>query len=250
MPSVTRLTVFPIKSLDGMRLKEAEVLASGALRHDRRYALQDEAGRFVNAKRFAAVQRIRCEFDADAAAVLLACDGQQSTWFPLPQGAEEVGRWIGGRLSLVCTVVEDELRGLPDDTDAPGPTLISTASLEAIAQWFDLNLDETRRRMRANIEIDAPEPFWEDRLVGREVQLGALRLLPTGVCQRCAVPARDSQTGEPTPGFQKKFAARREACLPEASPRGVFNHFYRAALNTRLASQPGVLRVGDVLSFV
>ncbi|TWT75490.1 MOSC domain protein [Posidoniimonas polymericola] len=247
MITIARLTVYPIKSLDGLDLAEARVLASGALRHDRRYAFRDADDKTVNAKRTAAIQRLRSEFRPDAAAVRLQHQGASSDWLELPDQREEAAAWAGERLGQACTLDENPSRGFPDDTDAPGPTLISTASLAAIAAWFDLPVDEARRRLRANIEIDARSAFWEDRLAGREFMLGTIRFAATGVCQRCAVPVRDSLTGETTAGFQKRFAKQREAELPAESPRTAFDHYYRAAINTRLTGVPATLRVGDAV---
>jgi len=66
-------------------------------------------------------------------------------------------------------------------------------------------------------------------------------------CVRCVVPSRDARSGEPLVGFQKRFAEQRRAALaPEVDPTP-FNHYYRLAVNTRLApgSNGGVIRIGD-----
>ncbi len=47
----------------------------------------------------------------------------------------------------------------------PEPTVISTATLEAITTWFPgLNLDQIRIRLRTNLEIGGVPAFWEDQL--------------------------------------------------------------------------------------
>jgi uncharacterized protein len=150
---------------------------------------------------------------------------------------------------------EDIYRGFPDDTEAPGPTLISTATLETVASWFPgISLDEARRRFRANLEIDGVEPFWEDRLVGptgkaMSFTVGNIALLGVNPCQRCVVPTRDSLSGEADRGFQKTFAERRRAALPKWASAERFDHFYRLAVNTKLTSGDltGRLRVGDAV---
>ncbi len=45
---VSRIQIFPIKSLDATVLQEARVLASGALEFDRTWAIFDANGKFVN----------------------------------------------------------------------------------------------------------------------------------------------------------------------------------------------------------
>lgn len=248
MPQVTRISLFPIKSLDGFEAEAARILPSGAIENDRRFALQDSQGKYINGKRVAAIHCVRAQFDPASLEVTLSAERAESEKFSLPENSNGLSDWATQVLEQPCQLVENATAGMPDDTDAPGPTLISTQSLEEIADWFDVPLDECRRRLRTNVEIDAPEPFWEDRLVGQQFSVGAVPFFATGVCQRCVVPTRDSRTGEATAGFQKSFAQQREASLPAESPRAAFNHFYRAAINTRLAGSPGILSLGDELA--
>jgi uncharacterized protein YcbX len=132
--------------------------------------------------------------------------------------------------------------GFPDDKDAPGPTIISTATLEEVASWFPgLSVESARIRFRANLEIGGVPPFWEDRLFGEPdtvvpFRVGNVTFHGINPCQRCVVPPRDPETGEAIPDFSPIFRARAR-----------FNHFYRLAVNTRVpASEAGkALRVGD-----
>jgi uncharacterized protein YcbX len=215
-----RITIYPIKSLDGVSVEEVVVLPGGALAGDRRFALVDAEGRFVNGKRTAAVHRIRAEFDLATMRVRLrAAPEARGEYFSLTSDAVELGRWFSGELGVECSLIENAASGFPDDTAAPGPTVVSTATLEEVAAWFSLTLDEVRRRFRANLEIDGVEPFWEDRMVGPPgtlvpIEIGSLGWQGVTACQRCAVPTRASDSGEPIPMFQKSFAERREASLP------------------------------------
>lgn len=251
-----RITIYPIKSLDGVSVDEVGVLSGGALANDRRFALVDSEGRFVNGKRTAAVHRIRAEFDLAATSVRLR-SARTDAWqqFSLIGDQRELGRWFSDALGIGCSLVDNAAAGFPDDTAAPGPTVVTTATLETAADWFDgLTLDEVRRRFRANLEIGGVEPFWDDRLVGppnAEVsfEIGSVRWLGVNPCQRCVVPTRTSATGDATPQFQKVLAARRKASLPPWANAARFDHFYRLAVNTRLASHqpPASLRVGDAV---
>ena len=58
-----RITIYPIKSLDGVDVESVAVLPNGALENDRRFALVDADGHYVNGKRTAAVHRIRAAYD-------------------------------------------------------------------------------------------------------------------------------------------------------------------------------------------
>lgn len=246
-----RITVFPIKSLDGVPVDAVDVLPSGALSNDRRLALVGADGRFVNGKSTAAVQRVRTQYDLAAWTVRINGSDELSL-----DDKAAIGAGLRRALEITCVVHEDVYRGFPDDTESPGPTLISTATLEEVCRWFpDISLDEARRRFRANLEIDGVEPFWEDRLVGPtdapvRFTIGDVAWLGVNPCQRCVVPTRDSLSGEANRGFQKSFAQRRCESLPDWAPAERFDHFYRLAVNTRLApgSSPSTLRVGDPVS--
>lgn len=248
------ITIYPIKSLEGVDLQQSDVQEGGALADDRRFALVDGWGRYVNGKRTAAVHRIRSQADLAAMHVQLRV-GADDAWtrFSLVDDHARLGEWFSDALGTACRFVENTAGGFPDDRDAPGPTVVSTATLREVAGWFTgLELEEVRRRFRANLEVDGVEPFWEDRLVGAprkpvEFRIGEVRWLGMKACERCVVPTRWSQDGEATRGFQKTFAQTRQRQLPSWAPAEQFDHFYRLAVNTRLApdQDPAILRVGD-----
>lgn len=249
MPTLARLTLYPFKSLDGQPLDEATILPSGAIQDDRRYAFVDAAGRYFNAKRCEELQTVRSAVDLPRQLLELATPHDVTT-FSLVEDRDEVERYFSILVGAQARLIENITHGFPDDTDSPGPTVVSTATLQAIAGWFDLPLDEVRRRFRANIEIDGVEPFWEDRLVAEAgvavpFTIGNVRFEGMNPCQRCPVPSRDSYTGVAISGFAKSFAQRREQSLPSWATRSRFNHFYRLAVNTRLGGSGGVIAVGD-----
>ncbi len=255
--TLARITVFPIKSLDGVELDRVEVLPSGALANDRQFAFVDADGRLVNGKRTPAIHHVRARYDLDAMRICVR-EGQDgpSAEFSLVDDQPALAAWMTGALGIDCRLTENAEIGFPDDTDAPGPTVISTATLQAVTGWFPgLTLEEARRRFRTNLEVDGVEPFWEDRLVGpagtgMPFRIGTTHWLGIKACQRCVVPTRSSLEGELTHGFQKTFVTERERTLPAWATRARFDHFYRLAVNTRLAPGPTAttLSLGDVVS--
>lgn len=247
--TLDRITIYPIKSLDGIDVTSVAVLPSGGLENDRRFALFDAEGRYVNGKRTAAFHRIRAKYDL----ARMTVEFNERNNFSLLQEPTEIGQYLSSALGIACGLAENPAGGFPDDTDAPGPTLISTATLTEVATWFPgLALDNARPRFRANLEIGGVEPFWEDRLVGPATsqvgfRIGETQWLGINPCQRCVVPTRDATTGDATAGFQKTFAIAREKHLPAWAPRDRFNHFYRLSVNTRPASDQSTktLHIGD-----
>ncbi len=251
--TLSRIVVYPIKSLDGVALSESRVLANGALEFDRRFALVDAEGRILNAKKTAAVHPIRAEFDLPNRQVRLSRPNTRGdSRFHWDTDRTALEDWFSESFQQPVRLIENEDGGFPDDPDAPGPTIVSERSLRAIGDWFDgMEIDEVRRRFRANLELKTPVAFWEDRLFAEAdkpvaFRIGTVRWFGTNPCQRCVVPSRDPETGSVELGFQAKFAAHREASLPEWASRSRFNHFYRFAVNTR-GDGSGVIRVGDLI---
>ena len=119
----------------------------------------------------------------------------------LDDDGQHLSDWLSNFFSLDVSIVENDETGFPDDLDAAGPTIVSTATLQTVAGWFpEMTLDEVRLRFRANIEVDGVEPFWEDRLFGlgpdpRPFRIGTVLFGGTNPCQRCVVPTRQPLTG-------------------------------------------------------
>ena len=63
LPTVSRLFIHPIKSLDRISVPEARLLPDGAFAHDRECALYDQDGHFVNGKRQSRVHLIQAEYN-------------------------------------------------------------------------------------------------------------------------------------------------------------------------------------------
>jgi len=258
-PALSRIRIYPIKSLGPAEVAEARIGPTGGLAHDRIWALYASDGRWINGKRTPAVHFVYAKFAADLGCVELSVAagryGPAPATFAFPADAANAGQWFSSYFGEPVTVRYSEA-GFPDDDLAPGPTLVSTASLEAVCSWFPgLSLESARLRFRANLEISGMRPFEEDRLFAAEkdtfvrFDIGEVAFEGSNPCARCAVPPRDPVTAEAIADFQKRFAGLREANLPAWAAAARFDHFYRFALNTRVpASEAGkMLRVGDAL---
>jgi uncharacterized protein len=301
MPTLDRITIFPVKSLDGLELVECGVLESGGLEHDRRWRLVDMDGRVINAKRSPVFHAIRAEFDLDERLVTLWVDSAAIKAAALP--AADLDRlrrlagnpggqvirdsfhlvpgqggpceWLSEVFGVGVLLQERADGGFPDDRDAPGPTLVSTATLVEVARWFGFDLAESRRRFRANLEIGDCDAFWEDTLASparpdlqpslfdlpaelpvdpyadlpppepREFSIGEARFIATNVCRRCVVPTRDSRTGMATEHFRDAFEARRSRGMRGDVDAGAWGSLYRLAVNTKLCGRPVAIAVGS-----
>jgi len=241
MPYLAKILIYPIKSLDGVEVTQAEVLSSGALKCDREFALVDEQGNFVNGKRHPKIHLLRSHFDISTRTISLKIPSQESPQvFHLDTEQQSLADTLSDYFGFSLTIVQNSRMGFPDDTDSPGPTVISTATLTEVASWFPgVSVDEMRRRIRANIEIAGVPAFWEDQLFnepGNFVSFRVADVLFWGVnpCQRCIVPTRHPDSAAAYSNFQKIFIKQRQARLPEWVNLSHFNHFYRLSVNTRL----------------
>ena len=253
---LARIRVFPIKSLDPLELGEARIDSGVTLATDREFALFDSEGGELRTKRLGtAMQAIRARYSEGGYCVELG-NGARNARFDLRAERKGVEAWFEEALGRRVTLKSDPSAGFPDDRIASGPTVVGSASIRSVAGWFSLSPEEVRRRFRANLEIAGLEPFEEDLLFGppgepRRFRIGEVELLGTNPCARCTVPTLDSFGREPAGRLTpKRFAALRELHRhPESSFDG-YGHYFRLAVNTRLApGQAGkVLRVGDSLS--
>jgi uncharacterized protein len=255
-PLVARLRVYPFKSLDGVDVGEATLVERGALRYDRAFALAGAGGDFVNGKREPRVHELRVGYDADLTRAMFVSPRIETPQaFVFGADPAQLTAWLTRHFEREIALQCDLAGGFPDDTKAPGPTVISTATLIEVASWFPgLTADDVRRRLRANIEVDGVPAFWEDGLFAAAGDVVAFRaggvvLAGTNPCARCIVPSRDALTGAPLPGFSKIVSERRKATLPRWAERSRFDHFYRLSLNTQAApGQTGrAIRVGDTI---
>ena len=234
-PHLAEIHIYPIKSLDGVSVPACRIGPGGGLVLDRAWALCSEDGRFINGKSTAAIHLIRAVFAADVSSVTLSTgDGRRDVapeTFEFPGDFAGAGEWFS-RFFERQVVARYAAEGFPDDTDRNGPTVISTATLQAVADWFPgMDLGESRRRFRTSLEIGGVPAFWEDRLFGVDERdpirftVGDVNVEGTNPCPRCTVPARDSLSGNDMIGFQKRFSALRRthypswACQPERIDR-------------------------------
>jgi len=196
---VHELWRYPVKSLQGECLAEAAIDALG-IAGDRRWALFDrDTGLGLTARRVPELLWGSARLRDDGGVEVVLPDGTVT--------ADEsiLSDWLGRRIELRAAAEDDDAAPayeapvddlVPDPTEwmqwegAPGPfhdsprirlSLVSTGTL---GTW-------DRRRFRANVVLDGAG---EDDLLGREAQLGAVRL-------RFGLPvARCVMTTRPQPG--------------------------------------------------
>jgi uncharacterized protein YcbX len=259
VPRLARIQIHLIKSLDRLEVSAATIGSAGSLQFDRAWAIYSLDGRLVNATRVPALHLIRATYAPSFASVTLAVPNDRRNipiaTFAFPADTASAAVWFSKFLGYAVMVRHDPA-GIPDDLIANGPTIISTASLQTVCEWFPgMTVAEARLRFRATLELDGVPPFWEDQLFGADFRsvvrfhIGEVAFEGSYPCIRCPIPARDPHTGADSIGFQKHFAQQRRAHLPSWSHADRFEHFYCLATNTRIPSTESgkPLHVGDTL---
>jgi uncharacterized protein YcbX len=256
---LSKIQIFPIKSLDPIALSEVEISAGGALKGDREFAMFDQKGNYINAKRNPKIHLIRASYDLGDRIVNLQIQDQNQVFtFHLDRDRTALTNWFSEFFGQAVELRQNVTNGFPDDPEAWGATLISEATLVTVQSWYpELSLEQIRLRFRTNLEIADTIAFWEDSLFAKAgetvaFRIGDVQFLGTNPCQRCPVPTRDPFTGQAYPEFSKIFSRQRAATLPSNIERSRFNHFYRLALNTQipLTEAGKILKLGSEYALI
>ena len=214
--TVSSLTIYPVKSLRGVSLTEAEVADTG-LAGDRVWQLVDPDGRPRTQRNDPVMATIdatpvsgglRLSKDGAGAVEVEWPDNASTDAFGLlgdpvsvGDGGDEAAAWltdvIGAPTRLVANSggFERRLGIIPQPisfVDA-GPVLLANrASYEALAS--EAKEPFPIERFRANIVVTGATPWAEDSW--QAMSLGGARLQTLIECPRCAMPQIDQLTGE------------------------------------------------------
>jgi len=277
---LANIRLHPIKGLDPVSVPEARIGPNGGLRLDRVWVMFSVDGKWINGKNNPGIHHIRAEYDPNVSYVTLSAPNGvgkngagntgasatlntpssnltalQAAKFAFPSDTERAAEWFAEYFQQ-NVILRHIPEGAPDDGLAPGPTIVSTASLQAVCDLLPgVDLIQARERFRTTLEIEGVPAFWEDQLFGEDenyvvrFRIGEVAFEGSNPCARCPVPPRNPRSGEELIGFQKKFSDLRRTNMPHTSPRERFDHFYRLATNTRVASteEGKLIRVGDAL---
>lgn len=255
MAHLDRLRAFPVKGLDGVDIGAATVLDGGTLQYDREFALFDAEGKILNGKRTARVHDLATDFDPESGLFRVETPAGDVRQFDLETDHERATRWFSDFFEVELTLRRDESLGFVDRREM-GPSVVSVATLETVASWFDeMTVDGARRRLRANIEISGVPAFWEDRFLGAgapDFEVDGVRFEGVTPCGRCVVPERDPDTGQPIPEFRERFVEKRKETFPEWATDDAFDHYYSVMIITRIpeSDRGRTLSVGDEIEIV
>jgi MOSC domain-containing protein len=257
------LHVYPIKSCGGIAIEEWEVDERG-LRHDRRWMLVDEAGRFMSQRRFPRMALIGVRIGHDglivdapdlpplevplqpqAGRLMLA-----RVWNDLVESmtvGEEADRWFEEFLGVRCRLVylpERSLRPVDPAYGAPGDQvgladgfpflLISEASLADLNARLEQPVP--MNRFRPNLVVGGCEPFAEDDW--KLVRIGQITFRVVKPCSRCAITTVDQRNAA-----KSKEPLRTLARFRRAGTKVLFGQ-------NLIHEEKGIIRINDPVKVI
>jgi len=237
-PILSRISIYPVKSLDGLDLEKAKITKGGCLSGDREFAIFDAQGNFINGKANPLVHTLRSKVDFEEGTISFL-QADKSTWlaFHFAEEKTAIEAFLSDHFGQKAFWIQNKTGRFLDIPDLSGVSVVSTSSLENVNSWFEnQGLDETRKRFRTTLEIDGVEAFWEDHLFASEgksieFKIGEVTLFGMSPRARCVVPTRHTETGEVTHAFPKIFAKNRAASLPPWSKMAEYGHYYHLAVD-------------------
>jgi uncharacterized protein len=232
---VKELWRYPVKSLQGERVREALVTAHGLV-GDRRYAIFDlDTALGLTARRVPELLLASASLTAAGGVRITLPDGSAA------DGDDALSDWLGRRVAL-RSADEEAGRRYEDVVDfereqssvwkafegAPGPFHDSSRARVSLVSTQTIGARD-RRRFRPNVLL---EGAGEDALIGSSVRLGKAVLDIGGKIQRCVMITRPQPGGiDRDLDVLRTIARERSACLAVGA----------------LITRAGIVRRGDEL---
>jgi uncharacterized protein len=188
---VADLWRYPVKSFGGERVRRAFLGPFGLL-GDRRYAVSHAEHPAVplSARRASALLGFRARYlDGETAEVVSV-----ETPSGLNLGVDDHELWaeVGGATSLPVSI-EQNAAGFHD---AAALHLVTQASVAALGEWMDDEVDPRRFRANVVVETEAADPFTEAEWPGMRLAIGDAEVEVIVATERCAVTTFDPDTLE------------------------------------------------------
>ncbi len=208
---VERLYRYPVKGLTPEALPHVDLTAGGTMPFDRAYAIENGPGRFdatsprhlpkitfLMLMRDERLATLTCRFDDATHVLTILRAGKQVARGDLQT---RLGRSMIEQ--FMAAYMKDSLRGAPKVVSAPGHSfsdvaikcvhIVNLASVRDFERSSGRTIDPLR--FRANLYLDALEPWAEFNWIGRTLAIGDVQLMVERRTQRCDAIDVDPATG-------------------------------------------------------
>ena len=273
---VSELCVYPLKSCQGISIKQAEVRSQGFL-GDRNMMLVSSKGKFLTQRQYPQLAKVQVKiveqniilrvedeslppltFTPNLTGAIIEVEIWRDRLMAIDQG-DEVAQWFHRLLNLdltkACRLVRQSPKHIrlldkkyPNDNDQPISfadnypiMLTNTASLEELNQRIvEIHQQQKQaipmNRFRPNIVVDTTEPFIEDNW--SLIQIGDIRFTVKKPSSRCIITTIDQKQGTKN---QLKEPLNTLGTFRQLSEQGVMFG------ENMIPQNEGIIQVGDRL---
>jgi uncharacterized protein YcbX len=216
--TLVRLRRYPVKGMAGEDLEAARVTHAGLL-GDRVYAFVDKQGPanfpWMTSRKGRDMILFRPRFLAPTTPEDGIFSVDYATEVTTPEGRKarvddpEFTRFLEERYGRALELRHSE-RSM---TDAYPVSVLGMATVGALAEETEMNLNPLRFRANFYVQWTSDEPFFEDRFVGRQLRIGenvTIQAVKKDV--RCVMVTLDPETAAPSPVVLEKVARGHAGC--------------------------------------
>lgn len=237
MLQISRLFIYPIKSLGGISVHSA-LLTDRGFQYDRRWVLVNENGLFMTQRQYPQMALLQTDITSEGVAVFhmnniherLIIPSYSSSpekvtvkvWDDICEGvyvSKEIDSWISARLEVSCRLIfmpDDSVRkvdpryAIKDDnitnfSDGYPLMLLSQSSLDDLNSRLDIPVP--MNRFRPNIVITGANPYEEDEM--EEFLIRGIHLYGVKLCARCVITTINQDSLEKSKEPLKTLATYR-----------------------------------------
>lgn len=219
---LSEINIYPVKSLGGISLTEADVTDRG-LRYDRRWMLVDYNGDFITQRTHPQISLIEVKLEKDFLKFVHKTNSQLNFSMPLENPnkekievvvwddkvkaecvSAEADDWFSEALKIKCRMVymPDESKRFVDRKYASANEVVSFADAYPFLMIGQESLDDLNSRLKEKIKMNrfrpnfvftGGEPFDEDKI--KSFKIDNVTFYPIKPCSRCVITTIEQETG-------------------------------------------------------
>jgi len=217
--TLVRLRRYPVKSMAGEDLEAARVTHAGLV-GDRVFAFVDKQGPadfpWMTSRKGRDMILFRPRFLSSIKPEDGIFSVDYATEVTTPEGRKarvddpEFTRFLEQRYGRALELRHSE-RNM---TDAYPVSVLGMATVRALEEETEMNLDPLRFRANFYVQWESNEPFIEDQFVGREIRIGeCVTIQIVKKDGRCVMITLDPETAAPSPVVLEKVARGHAGCM-------------------------------------
>jgi uncharacterized protein YcbX len=209
--TVSALRRYPVKGLGPQELVQVVLAPGETIPFDRAWAIENGRGRFdpENPQHLPKINFLMLMRDERLAALDIAFDESDGALTLFRSGKQVVRGTLTTPLGrqlieqFMAAYMSEELRGAPHIVHAEGHSfsdvavkclhIVNLASIRELERTLGRPVDPLR--FRANVYVEAPEPWVEFGWVGKHITIGDVRLEVIDRTTRCGATSVDPTTG-------------------------------------------------------